>query len=150
MKEELYWGKLTWGLFHTMSEKINDTTQLNNIINMIVLICNYLPCPYCRSHAKTYITRKPINKLVRTKEELKKYLFDFHNVVNMKTKKPIYQPQILEQYAKINLYTLLKNWVIYFRIFNITPYTIKEHTEREKIKNQVNNYLLSIKDKFTI
>ena len=148
MKIELYWGKLTWGLFHTIAEKINDENELMNIKNLIVSVCSNLPCPYCRDHAKTYLSKKPINKLVRTKDELKKYFFHFHNVVNLRTKKPIYSVKILEQYASVNFNSLLNNWMKFFKIFRITPYDLREHSDREKTKQQVYNYLVSIKHKF--
>ncbi len=147
MKEELYWGKLTWCLFHTIAEKITDIKELTNIINLIVLICQNLPCPYCKQHAQTYLNKKSIHKLVKTKDDLKRYLFEFHNVVNMRTKKQIQPIQILEQYSKINLGAILHQWLKFFRIFRLTPYVMREHSEREKAKQKVYGYLISIQDK---
>lgn len=149
MKEQLYWGKLTWWLFHTIAEKMNDIKELSNITNLIILICHNLPCPYCKDHAKIYLNKKPINKMVKTKEELKKYIYDFHNVVNLRTKKNIYPPEILNQYTSVNLGVLLNNWIRFFKIYRITPYVMKEHIEREKIKKKVSEYLILNQNKFT-
>ena len=107
MKEELYWGKLTWGLFHTIAEKNQDPEELNKIKKMISEICDNLPCPHCRAHAKTYLNKKPIQKLARTSIELKKYLWEFHNVVNVRTKKKIQPPEVLQQYTNVNFTNLL-------------------------------------------
>lgn len=149
MKEELYWGKLTWGLFHTIAEQIQEPKELNNIKKLVEVICQHLPCPHCRDHAKIYLKRKTLDKYVKTRNDLKMYLYEFHNVVNVRTKKKIQPTQILEQYSKVNLLNLLNIWVKYFKIFKITPYTIKEHSDREKIKvdvyKYVNNYLSKLK-----
>tara|TARA_Y100000385_G_scaffold132161_1_gene137434 strand:+ start:517 stop:960 length:444 start_codon:yes stop_codon:yes gene_type:complete len=144
MKEELYWGKLTWGLFHTIAEKIQDPKELNKIKNLIVTVCQNLPCPHCRDHAKTYLNKKSIQKLVQTSGDLKKYLWEFHNVVNVRTKKKIQPPEILQQYTNVHFMNLLNKWVTYFKVFRITPYTIKEHSDREKTKHHVYQYLKSI------
>lgn len=141
MKEELYWGKLTWGLFHTIAEKIQHPKELSTLKNLIVIVCHNLPCPHCREHAKTYLKKKPIEKVVKTHVDLKKYLWEFHNVVNVRTKKRIQSPEILQQYSNMNFLNLLNNWARYFKVYNVTPYTIKEHTEREKTKKQVYQYL---------
>ena len=141
MKEELYWGKLTWGLFHTIAEKNQDPEELNKIKKMISEICDNLPCPHCRAHAKTYLNKKPIQKLARTNNELKKYLWEFHNVVNVRTKKKIQPPEVLLQYSNVNFTNLLNNWNRYFKVYNVNPYTIKEHSQREKLRHQVYIYL---------
>ena len=147
MKEELYWGKLTWGLLHTIAEKIKDPSELNNIKNMITKVCHNLPCPHCKDHAKTFLKTKSMDKMVKSKEDLKLYLHGFHNVVNVRTKKKVQPIKILDQYSEINLLNLLNLWVKYFKVFKITPYTIHEHTEREKVKYQVYYYLKSIESK---
>ena len=144
MKEELYWGKLTWGLFHTIAEKTQDPKELNNIKNLIISVCQNLPCPHCRDHANTYLKKKSIHKTVQTKGDLIKYLWEFHNVVNVRTRKKIQPPEILQQYSNVHFITLLNRWAMYFKVFKITPYNIKEHSEREKIKHQVYHYLKSI------
>ena len=149
MKEELYWGKLTWGLFHTIAEQFQEPKELNNIKKLVEVICQHLPCPHCRDHAKIYLKRKTLDKYVKNRNDLKMYLYEFHNVVNVRTKKKIQPTKILEQYSKVNLLNLLNMWVKYFKIFKITPYTIKEHSDREKIKVEVykyvNNYLSKLK-----
>tara|TARA_B100000401_G_C52813910_1_gene725613 strand:- start:3759 stop:4208 length:450 start_codon:yes stop_codon:yes gene_type:complete len=141
MKEELYWGKFTWALFHTCAAKINVEQEIPNLITMIELVCANLPCPDCRLHAKTYLQKNPIRKIVNNKDSLIKYLHEFHNVVNLRTRKRTYNINILEQYKNYDLKLIINTWVKYFRIFHISPYTIKEHSNREKIKNQVHKYI---------
>ena len=54
------WGNITWILFHTLACKIKDDSPVNivnNVFSNIILICNNLPCPYCRDHASSYLKK---------------------------------------------------------------------------------------------
>ena len=53
------WGPATWKLLHTMVLKINNDvsiSQINDLKSIILRIVSNLPCPYCTSHAISYIT----------------------------------------------------------------------------------------------
>lgn len=50
-----------------------------------------LPCSSCRRHAKDYIERYPPEKA----ENALKWSLDFHNDVNQRLKKPLYQYETL-------------------------------------------------------
>ena len=53
------WGPATWKLLHTMVLKINNdvsVSQINDLKSIILRIVSNLPCPYCTSHAISYIT----------------------------------------------------------------------------------------------
>ena len=62
------------------------------------MVCNNLPCPICREHASTYIRTHKIQ--VKTKEEFKLYLYEFHNYVNIKTRKTRASIDILKKYER--------------------------------------------------
>lgn len=104
------WGTPTWLFFHIYVEKISPEYYNSNhkkCINIIKLICNNLPCPYCREDAVKYITKtNPIDNMI-TRDLLRVYLFNFHNWVNKKLNKPIFLSEKLEKYKKgvfINAY----------------------------------------------
>lgn len=100
-----YWGNPTWTLFHTIAEKINDSYYINNymvIWNFIKDVCNHLPCPYCKNHAVNYIKLVNIND-IKTKEGLKRSLFEFHNYVNRNSNKKIEDISILNKYKHVNV-----------------------------------------------
>lgn len=83
------WGTPTWYFLHSLAEHISETLYKNQnteVCNMIKLICSNLPCPDCRAHAIQY-TKSLTPKNVHTKQQLKEYLFNFHNSVNMRTNK---------------------------------------------------------------
>ena len=103
------WGNVTWILFHSIIEKIKDDTP-NQTIKMlfenIKLICNNLPCPYCRDHATSYLNN--YNKYnFDTKEKLKFFFFTFHNNINIKLKKKVAHIDDLNIYKNANLNNIL-------------------------------------------
>ena len=97
------WANPTWFFFHTFIEKIHPNHYLiikEEVMLHIKKICSMLPCPDCASHA-THFMRNI--KTPPTKEECKQMLFFFHNVVNIRTKKPVYTVEGLEMYKRVNL-----------------------------------------------
>lgn len=84
------WGKATWTLFHTLAEKLkeNEIHHVPVLLNEIINICHHLPCPTCREHA--IATIKSSNKsLITNKQQLIRFLWEFHNKVNVKKKRNI-------------------------------------------------------------
>tara|TARA_B100001093_G_scaffold197137_1_gene189451 strand:- start:10637 stop:11083 length:447 start_codon:yes stop_codon:yes gene_type:complete len=98
------WGTPTWYFLHCIVEKIN-VNYYNKIHgevrNLIINIFQNLPCPYCKNHALNYIKKKNIYK-IKTKEEMKMYLFNFHNEVNKRLNHRIQEKSILDMYKKMN------------------------------------------------
>ena len=78
------WGTITWFLFHTLAEKIKPESfenKKNELLKIIFLICNNLPCPECQDHAKETMKSMKIN-MIKNKEDFQKMLWTFHNMVN--------------------------------------------------------------------
>ena len=100
------WGNPTWIFFHGIAEKIDEKYYKNNhkeVFKLIRLICNNLPCPYCREHASNYCKLLTDHK-INTKDKLKNELFIFHNNVNKKLKKKIFDKTILDKYKTIDIF----------------------------------------------
>ena len=99
------WGPPVWELLHTMAEKINEScfpdisTQLFQIVSQI---CKNLPCPECASHAGDFLKTVKIHT-IQTKQDFRMMLWVFHNKVNEKKRKPIFEASGLEKYAQNNL-----------------------------------------------
>ena len=93
------WGPIVWNLFHTIAEQIKENKFVelrNQIFQLITRISYNLPCPDCSMHAKNYLSK--INfSIIKTKDQFRNFIWKFHNVVNMRKKKPEFDPVNLTQ-----------------------------------------------------
>jgi FAD-linked sulfhydryl oxidase len=111
------WSIPTWYLLHGIAEKIKEDYYIKNkddIINILNDICYNLPCPYCRTNAIKYLKSKNF-ALLKTKQDFKLFIFNFHNNVNKKLNKKIFDKNILKKYKTINL---LNVWKLFDKEFN--------------------------------
>ena len=135
------WGIPVWYFFHTFAEKITDELFLlkrEECLSLISSICNSLPCPYCRSHAMDYIKKYKLEK-IQSRQQLKDFMFRFHNNVNIRTKKKPMQYTILKQYEKV--YTI--NAIKYLKQELFKTYHIANH-----FSGWIRNLLLEDLNKF--
>ena len=117
IKKALLWGPPFWFLFHTLAEKVNESKfplLRVELLNLIFLICQNLPCPDCTNHATQYLNS--INfKGIQTKQKLKETLFIFHNSVNERKGNPIFtQEELDSKYERANLNAIWRNFILEF------------------------------------
>lgn len=99
------WGPPTWILFHTLIEKLSDEGYSKiglALFGYIRRICNNLPCPDCAQHATSFLSKVNVSTL-KTKTDLKNMMYIFHNVVNKRKNKPMYNVNDVAQYKNNNL-----------------------------------------------
>lgn len=80
------WGQPTWFFLHTMAHKVKPEyfPQIRReFLDIILKICNNLPCPDCATHATRYMQGVNFDTIV-TKQHLIDLLFRFHNSVNIR------------------------------------------------------------------
>lgn len=111
------WGPPIWTFLHTLAEKIKED-QYNKIsivlLSFIRRICSYLPCPSCSKHATYFLNQlKPDN--YKTKADFKTLFFMFHNQVNVRKKKPVFNYSGLEKYSRMNLFYAYNQFI---RVYN--------------------------------
>ena len=123
-KKEMLWGEPTWFLFHTLAEKVKDEYSQeikNELFSFIRRICNNLPCPDCAKHATQYM--KTINfDVIRTKEQLKLMLFNFHNDVSKRKGNPVLEyVELDEKYNSAITINIARNFFHHFsrRSYNL-------------------------------
>lgn len=115
--KKLPWGEPIWFLFHTLAHKVKEKSFhliKDELLNIIFLICNNLPCPDCANHATRYL--QGINfDTIATKEQLKEMLFNFHNSVNMRKGLPIFpREQLDEKYNTAITVNIINNFYYNF------------------------------------
>ena len=106
------WGKLRWYLFHASAYKLKDEREdlIPKLIHIFKNICYNLPCPDCREQSKKILSRVNFSQ-IKTKESLVKFLFEYHNIVNKKLKKPAYSRKEHDKlYCRSKLSNILRKW----------------------------------------
>lgn len=107
------WGPAVWTLFHTLIEKLNHNAYpyvATSLFGMIVRICKLLPCPECSKDASKFLAKINL-KDYKTKDEFKNMLYLFHNYVNAKKRKQLYNYSNLGRYAGFNLVFVINNFI---------------------------------------
>jgi hypothetical protein len=111
------WGEPTWYLFHTIAEKIKPefyTQYRSEIMNIIRIVCNTLPCPICANHATQYMQNINDSQL-STKEDLQRMLWAFHNSVNERKGQPFFpndKGQLRNKYSRANTRAIIQNFIV--------------------------------------
>jgi hypothetical protein len=111
------WGPATWKLLHCMVLKVNslEPSQLIELKNTIMRIVSNLPCPYCTSHAMSTMATSNF-KTISTINDLKMFMFQFHNKVNQQVnKKLITYEEHLPLYCELNIEAVLQNFLYVYQ-----------------------------------
>ena len=106
------WGPPIWRLFHVMAAQLNDDRMVPIVLAYICQICAYLPCPECSKDATDFWTRV---KRPTDKQGLIDILYNFHNHVNRKKRKPPHDYNTLYSYNKVNLIAAYNDFI---RVYN--------------------------------
>jgi hypothetical protein len=107
------WGPPVWTLFHTLCEKINPYAYKNVIGSMFLIItriCKFLPCPDCSRDATNFLAKLKLSDY-KTKDEFKNMFYLFHNWVNAKKRKPLFNYSYMSKYSSLNLGNVLSNFI---------------------------------------
>ena len=134
------WGPTCWIFFHCLAERVKDESfkeMIPIIISFIKDICAILPCPDCRLHATHIINNYKFFHLIRKKEDLKNFVFEFHNLVNSRTGKSIQNKLILEQYKKYDFRKATADWYNHFTVHTYDVKLIWEKKERNKVRSEI-------------
>lgn len=137
------WGPTTWMLFHTLAEKIKEeyfSAYKNVILRFIINICSCLPCPTCREDATQFLKKVNFN-FIKTKNDLKIFLYNFHNRINKKTFKPIKGSSILDNFKSLDIFKTVILWSKYFHTFNSEAHDFMEQLQRDNIKENLINFI---------
>lgn len=113
------WGPPCWSIMHILATRIKEEDFENKkeslwfIINQI---CNNLPCPECRQHAVSLMRQTKKENILKSKDNLEIFLFDFHNLVNKKKGLRLFTKEEYNlKYKKANIREVVINFI---NIFN--------------------------------
>lgn len=130
------WGNNIWYLFHTIAHKIKDSSFIDikeDLIFIVKNICSNLPCPECGKDALEKLNRVNFNSIT-CKQEFKVLLFNFHNSINKKLNKPLFELNDLdEKYEKANIQALYHNFTIIYSHNSNVPQLMSASFHRQYI-----------------
>ena len=108
------WGPPVWSLFHSLSSQLNNPDLIKPLFAHIQRICRYLPCPECSEDATVFL-RKVRLADIKTVDDLSMTLYLFHNYVNRKKKKGLFNYSDMIKYKTHDLIFGFNNFV---RVYN--------------------------------
>lgn len=100
------WANPLWYFLHGFAEKIDEDYYNKNYLkffNFFKELASNIPCPYCRNEAVNRLNKVNPHIICNTKQKLILFWFNFHNDVNKKLGKKIYNKNYLELYKRINM-----------------------------------------------
>ena len=133
--DRMRWGAPTWALFHSIPEKLSDKKFGENktsIIQLIMTICNNLPCPSCSKHATQYMRKVNFNA-IHTTEDLKKMLYLFHNSVNERKKYAEFPyDDLTGKYSSLDFNQVVNKFMFHFQQKVYAMNLIAQQISRQK------------------
>ena len=142
---DMTWGAPVWCFLHTFAEKIKDS-EFNSIkgelFEIIVKVCNNLPCPECARHASEYMQNINSNN-ISSKKELKLMLYTFHNSVNKRKNYKEYPLIELDQkYGSQNTIEVFNKFAVNLEYKRNYVHLILGEQQRRKVINVIKQWLI--------
>jgi len=144
MSPPTIWGPKIWSFLHTLIEKIKE--EYFHIIgfptfNIIKQICKHLPCPDCSLHATQFLSKVNF-KHIKTKNDFKTLFYIFHNVVNKKKSKEMFNVVDLNIYKTKNIINEYNQFVTFYHTKG-NHKLIADSFARDITIKQVKSFLLN-------
>ena len=108
------WGPAVWNLFHTLIEQLNENAfQIiaPQMYEQFVRICKFLPCPDCASDATNFLAKVNFKNNIKSKLEFRNTFYLFHNWVNAKKRKPLFNYGNISIYSKYNIIVVINKFL---------------------------------------
>jgi hypothetical protein len=107
------WGPAVWNLFHTLIEQLNENAfQIiaPQMYEQFVRICKFLPCPDCASDATNFLAKVNLSH-IKSKVEFRNTFYLFHNWVNARKRKQLFNYGNILIYSKYNIIVVINKFL---------------------------------------
>jgi hypothetical protein len=81
------WGPATWTFLHAAAAAVS-AEDAPAFVELLQQLPRVLPCPECKQHCLAFFERRPPAEEISDAASASRYLFEFHNDVNLRTGKP--------------------------------------------------------------
>lgn len=142
--KKIKWGEPFWILFHVLAEKIKESEfprLREGLLNLVLTICSNLPCPECTNHAIQYLNGINFNT-IRTKNDFKDMMYNFHNSVNVRKEYPIFPREGLEKYSRGNVIPIIENFMLHFLVNHKNFHLLADDIQRRRISQGVKKWFI--------
>jgi hypothetical protein len=89
------WGPAAWTFLHAAAAAV-AAEDAASVVELLLLLPRVLPCPECKQHCLSFFERRPPADEIRDAASASRYLFEFHNDVNLRTGKPAALARVVE------------------------------------------------------
>ena len=117
------WGPPCWSIMHILATRIKEEDFENKKESLWLVIneiCNNLPCPECRQHAVSLMRQTKKESILKSKDNLELFLFDFHNLVNKKKGLKLFTKEEYNlKYTTANIREVVSNFI---NVFNASTH----------------------------
>ena len=137
------WGNAVWFLFHTLAEKLRPeySNEAPMLMGYIKMLCTTLPCPSCSNDATRLISTANTSRIT-DKYQLIYFLWEFHNRVNQKLRKPFFsKEEHLNKYRYANTRNIIMNFKYYMTLPSSQPKLMLSNQQKTRNVNNFLNYL---------
>ena len=114
---------LIWIMLHSFAEKIKPDAFTDNKTEILDFLRDFynneLHCDKCRIDSINYLNNYDT---LNTRDDLQKYLFEFHQSVNRKLHKKFFDETILVQYESVNITEIFSLYITRCRTENIKTF----------------------------
>jgi len=138
------WGPAVWRLFHVLSEKISDEAYHHiggQLFYFISKICKFLPCPECSADASRFLAKIKMTNL-KTKLDLKNTMYLFHNYVNIKKRKPLFNYGNINIYKNYRIMPIINNFFIHYNTKGNMK-LLSDSFQRQFVINQFKTWVMT-------
>jgi hypothetical protein len=107
------WGPAVWNLFHTLIEQLNEDAYqavAPQLYSQFVRICKLLPCPDCASDATNFLAKVNLTH-IKSKVEFRNTFYLFHNWVNARKRKQLFNYGNILIYSKYNIIVVINKFL---------------------------------------
>ena len=144
------WGPAVWNLFHTLIEQINEDAYqavAPQLYSQFVRICKLLPCPDCASDATNFLAKVNLTH-IKSKVEFRNTFYLFHNWVNARKRKQLFNYGNILIYSKYNIIVVINKFLsVYHTKGNMKM--LNESFQRSLIVTTFRSWFTSVIGAFT-